>query len=277
MTVERTATIPTPASYDLCEEALVCEEPEVDPDDLICAAPVTTSARGTEAALTAAVDAFFAASVGFGVAMTTDAKALAGFAEAAKTTVAHLMLDVERGRMTLAEATSELQHLRGSLELQREACSSDVRRAWAAVRGSKTGETFYAAQKRVATELFGAARELSPEQLRTVHMRLTVELTEEGVAAARLGVTMSRAGYGFLGISAAFAVHNIATAESPGAALAREAIVLGAGKIGAGLGAAAGGALCGPGAPVCVPVGALVGDVLFSMGAGALFDAAFGD
>jgi hypothetical protein len=207
--------------------------------------------------------------------MTTDAKALAGFAEAAQRTVAHLMLDVELGKISIADAASELNRLEMSLRFQLETSSSDVRRAWGMLRGSKSGETFYAAQKRVAHELFGVSQDLTPTQLRTVHMRLTVELTERGAAAARHGAAVTKVGYGFLGISAAFAIHNIATSENAGAAFAREVIVLGAGKLGAGVGAAVGGALCGPGAPVCAPIGALVGDVLFSMGAGSLFDAIF--
>jgi hypothetical protein len=276
MTVERTATITQHAAYDVCLEAPVCEAPPSDDDAAICAAPPAPP-ESADAALTAAIDGFFAVTVGFGMAMSTDAKALASFAEAAQSTVAHLMLDVELGKISLADATGELNRLEATLRFQLEASSSDVRRAWGALRGSANGETFYAAQKRVAQELFGVSRDLTPAQLRTVHMRLTVELTDKGAAAARLGGTVTKVGYGFLGISAAFAIHNIATSENRGAAFAREAIVLGAGKLGAGVGAAAGGALCGPGAPVCAPIGALVGDVLFSMGAGALFDAVFED
>lgn len=275
MTVERTMNPPTPPA--VCFDEPICRDTLEDPEEAVCIAPAAGVERsGGDVALTAAVDGLLSTSVTFGLALIQDSRARAGFAKATENAVAGLVLDVELGRMSSADAAAELHRLRGTLEVQLEAASSDVRRAWTGLRGSPTGETFHAAKKRVAEELFGEAAELTPERMRAVQARLAVELTEDGAAAARFGTARTLTGAGFIGISAAFAIHNIASAEDRMLAVAREAVLFGAGRLGAGLGGAAGAAACGPAAPVCVPVGALVGDVLFSMGAGALFDLAFG-
>jgi len=78
-------------------------------------------------------------------------------------------------------------------------------------------------------------------------------------------------GRGLIVISIGVSVYNIATAEDPGAQAVEEAAVTGAGIAGGVAGGAAAGLVCGPGAPVCVTVGALVGGALAAFGVSLAF------
>lgn len=64
----------------------------------------------------------------------------------------------------------------------------------------------------------------------------------------------------------------MATSERPGREAVRQGVGIGAGIGGSMLGGAAAGLACGPGAPVCVGVGALVGGIAFAVGVDLTFD-----
>lgn len=78
-------------------------------------------------------------------------------------------------------------------------------------------------------------------------------------------------GRGLIVISIGVSVYNIATAEDPGAQAVEEVAVTGAGIAGGVAGGAAAGLVCGPGAPVCVTVGGLVGGALAAFGVSLAF------
>lgn len=67
-------------------------------------------------------------------------------------------------------------------------------------------------------------------------------------------------------ISAAYTVYEITTSENKEKALLREGASFGAGVAGGAAGGALAGLMCGPGAPVCVTVGAFVGGALAAFG-----------
>lgn len=76
----------------------------------------------------------------------------------------------------------------------------------------------------------------------------------------------SRAGRSLIVLSLAISVYTVATAEDKVDAAAQEASVAGAGVAGGIAGGALAGLACGPGAPVCVSVGAFVGGALAAFG-----------
>ncbi|WCM93408.1 hypothetical protein M5C99_01335 [Acidovorax sp. NCPPB 2350] len=82
---------------------------------------------------------------------------------------------------------------------------------------------------------------------------------------------LSRAGRGLIVLSVALSVYNVATAEDKVAAAGKEVAVAGAGIGGGIAGGALAGLACGPGAPVCVAVGAFVGGALAAFGADLLW------
>lgn len=67
-------------------------------------------------------------------------------------------------------------------------------------------------------------------------------------------------------------VYHIYAADNKVKAVASEGAVLGGGLLGSMAGAAAGGLVCGPGAPVCVAIGVFVGGVMFAVGSQVTFD-----
>ena len=76
----------------------------------------------------------------------------------------------------------------------------------------------------------------------------------------------SRAGRGLIVLSIGLSVYNIATSENPGETALREGVVTASGIGGGIAGGALAGLACGPGAPVCVTVGAFVGGALAAFG-----------
>jgi hypothetical protein len=119
--------------------------------------------------------------------------------------------------------------------------------------GKEFGELAAAEQDAVFLEIVRAAGRPNP--------RFTA-------AASGLG----KVGKGLLIVSLAFAVYNVASSDRPGREAVKQGAGIGAGFLGSVAGGAAAGLACGPGAPVCVGVGALVGGVLFAVGADFTFD-----
>ncbi|TWI44341.1 hypothetical protein IP92_04286 [Pseudoduganella flava] len=77
---------------------------------------------------------------------------------------------------------------------------------------------------------------------------------------------MRYAGRGLIVVAVALSVYNVATATNKGTAFKKELAANGAGIAGGVAGGAVAGLACGPGAPVCVTVGAFVGGVLAAFG-----------
>lgn len=77
---------------------------------------------------------------------------------------------------------------------------------------------------------------------------------------------LSRAGRGLLFLSVTLSVYTVATSEDKLATAGKELAVTGAGIGGGVAGGAIAGLACGPGAPVCVTLGAFVGGALAAFG-----------
>lgn len=82
---------------------------------------------------------------------------------------------------------------------------------------------------------------------------------------------LSYAGRGLILLSIALSVYTIAAAEDKYATAKKEAAIGGAGVSGGIAGGALAGLACGPGAPVCVTVGAFVGGALAAFGVGMVW------
>lgn len=82
---------------------------------------------------------------------------------------------------------------------------------------------------------------------------------------------LSHAGRGLIFLSIALSVYTVATAENMFDAAGKEVAVTGAGIGGGIAGGALAGLACGPGAPVCVTVGAFVGGGLAAFGVGFIW------
>lgn len=90
-----------------------------------------------------------------------------------------------------------------------------------------------------------------------------------GKSSPRVTNTMrgvSHAGRSLVVLSLGISVYTISTAENKSEAAKREVAITGAGIGGGVAGGALAGLACGPGAPVCVAVGAFAGGALAAFG-----------
>jgi hypothetical protein len=79
---------------------------------------------------------------------------------------------------------------------------------------------------------------------------------------------LSYVGRGLIVISLGISAYNIATSTDKLSTIRRESLSFGAGIGGGIAGGALAGVACGPAAPVCVTMGAFIGDVLAAFGVG---------
>jgi fermentation-respiration switch protein FrsA (DUF1100 family) len=84
--------------------------------------------------------------------------------------------------------------------------------------------------------------------------------------ANQLGQVLRVGGRSLFMLSIGLSLYEIATSNNPGQTARQEAAVFGASLAGSVAGGALAGLACGPGAPVCVTIGAFVGGAMFALG-----------
>ena len=146
--------------------------------------------------------------------------------------------------------------------------STPVGRAIAEQIKSK-GKTLNELIAKKALEQFGQNANfnaLTPAQQNTVYAEIVKSAGKDSPrVSARMG-KLSHAGRGLVVLSLAISTYSIATADDKVDATKHELAVTGAGIGGGIAGGAIAGLACGPGAPVCVTVGAFVGGALAAFG-----------
>jgi hypothetical protein len=176
--------------------------------------------------------------------------------------------NVAAGRMTWKQAAEQAHDLRNSImDLVRQR-STPVGLAYAQQLKSE-GPTLNALVARKTLQLHGPQANfnaLSAAQRDAVYAEIVASAGRANPRVSAAMRSLSRAGRGLLVISLALSVYQVAAAEDKAAAAGRELAVSGAGIGGGIAGGALAGLACGPGAPVCVTVGAFVGGALAAFG-----------
>lgn len=173
-----------------------------------------------------------------------------------------------RREITWVQAAEEVNRLRNTTMEWMRGRSSPIGRALAEYLKPK-GLTLNELIARRATQLFGEGidfNRLKPSEKNRVYAEIV-----EGAARSRPSVDnalrkVARYGRGLMVLSIAISVYEVATAEDPARQAGRELATTGAGIAGGVAGGALAGLACGPGAPVCVTVGAFVGGTLAALG-----------
>lgn len=179
-----------------------------------------------------------------------------------------LRVQAQQGKITWAQAAKQAQETRNTVVGLVRGRSTPVGRA-IAERLKSEGRTLNELVGRKTQQLYGAHSQfdrLSPAQKNAVYAEI---VKSAGRSNPRVTATMrnaSRAGRGLIVLSIALSVYSVATAEDSVAAAKQEAAVTGAGIGGGIAGGALAGLACGPGAPVCVTVGAFVGGAIAAFG-----------
>lgn len=177
------------------------------------------------------------------------------------------------GRIGWRQAAEQARGLRDAVMALMRGRSTPVGRAFAESikRQSPTLNELIA---KYTLKLHGAGADfnaLSAAQREAVYAEVVAAAGRANPGVTRLMRGASRAGRGLLVLSLAISVYQVATAEDKVAAAKQEAAVTGAGIAGGIAGGALAGLACGPGAPVCVTLGAFAGGALAAFGVDLLW------
>ena len=176
--------------------------------------------------------------------------------------------DVAAGRLTWREAANKAQDTRNVImEFIRDRTTPVGRaRAEALKKVGKTLDELVEAyaKKRYGTKVeFGS---LSTAQQNEIFADIVASAGRSRESVTIAMQRLSRAGKGLLILSLALSVYTVATADDKVDAAKHEGAATLAGIGGGIAGGAAAGLVCGPGAPVCVTIGAVVGGALAAFG-----------
>ena len=126
--------------------------------------------------------------------------------------------------------------------------------------------------ERYATRLFRLPfSELSAAQQDQVFQEIIRASGRPNPRFTALARNLGRVGKGLFVVSIAFATYQIVESDRRGREFVRQGVGIGAGIGGSIAGGALAGLACGPGAPICMGVGALVGGVAFAIGIDVTF------
>lgn len=125
-----------------------------------------------------------------------------------------------------------------------------------------------------STTLYGSKvsfKDLSLEKQNKVYSGVVTSAGKSDPKVTMAMKKLSHAGRGLIFLSIALSVYTVATAENKIDAAGKELAITSAGVGGGIAGGALAGLACGPGAPVCVTVGAFVGGALAAFGVGMIW------
>lgn len=208
-----------------------------------------------------------------GVHLTIDAAVRQAYARQIREVANELRAQVSNGRITWSAAAAQAHEMRNTVMEIVRSRSTPVGRALAE-RLKREGKTMNELVASKTRQLYGATVDfghLSPLQQNKVYAEIVKAAGKSNPRITAMMRTASRAGRGLIVLSIALSVYQVSTSDDMAGTAKRELAVTGAGIGGGVLGGAMAGLACGPGAPVCVTVGAFVGGALAAFGVGFLW------
>ena len=184
-----------------------------------------------------------------------------------------LRKDAASGKISWATAAEKANQARNAVMEIIRARSTPVGKAIAS-RMKAQGKTLNQIIASKTVTLFGKDARfsaLSPAQQNTVYSAVVASAGKSNPGVTAAMAKIGHVGRGLLFVSLAISVYEIASAENKTTVAARELAVTGAGIGGSMAAGALAGLACGPGAPVCVTVGAFVGGALAAFGVGLIW------
>ncbi len=203
-----------------------------------------------------------------GTYMTIDANARIAYTRQIDAMANELRTQALSGRITWAQAAQQAQDTRNVIMEVIRGRSTPFGRAMAQQIKAE-GKTFNELIARKVQQLHGPGAQfdrLTGAQQNAVYAEIVKSAGKSNPRVTQTMRGLSRAGRGLIVLSLAMSVYNVANAQDKVAAAGREVAVTGAGIGGGMAGGALAGLACGPGAPVCVAVGAFVGGALAAFG-----------
>ncbi len=203
-----------------------------------------------------------------GAHLGVEARARQLYSAQVRTMADELRREATLGRITWADAAARAQETRNAVMETLRGRSTPVGRALAESL-KREGKTLNELIARKTIQLFGPGADfnrLPAASQDRVYAAIVESAAKSNPKVNAAMVRLGRAGRGLLVLSVALSVYQIATAEDKAKAASRELVVTGAGIGGGIAGGALAGLACGPGAPVCVTIGAFVGGAAAALG-----------
>jgi hypothetical protein len=203
-----------------------------------------------------------------GAHLTIDGAARQLYAKEIRRMADALRADAASGRITWADAAAQANEARNLvMDIVRNR-STPIGRA-VAQRIKAQGYSLNQLIARQTVKLHGERAvfsRLAAQKQNVVFAEIVSSAGRSNAAVTRVMARMRYAGRGLIVVALGLSVYNVATARNRGKAIKQELAANGAGIAGGIAGGALAGLACGPGAPVCVTVGAFVGGALAAFG-----------
>jgi hypothetical protein len=203
-----------------------------------------------------------------GTHATVDGQARQAYAQQIQRMADELRTEARSGSITWKQAAEQAEEARNLIMDMIRGRSTPVGRALAQQIKSE-GKTLNELIGRKTQQLFGRGanfQSLTHSQQQAVYGAIVESAGKSNPKVSTTMRRLSNAGKGLIVLSLGLSIYRIAIAEDKTDAAAQEAAITGAGIGGGMAGGAIAGLACGPGAPVCVGVGAFVGGALAAFG-----------
>lgn len=208
-----------------------------------------------------------------GMHLELDSTARRIYAREIETMSNNLRREVASGRITWAQAAEQAHNTRNVVMQLIRSRTTPAARAFAE-RKKPEGRSLNALIAEKTSKLFGNSAifaRLAPTQQNRVFAEVVAAAGRSHPAVTRNAMRLSYLGRGVILLSLALSTYNVLSASNKSAAVKRELLTTVAG-VGGSIGAGGlAGLACGPGAPVCVTIGAFAGGALAAFGAGFIW------
>jgi len=215
-----------------------------------------------------AIRALEAEIANIGAHATVDGQARQAYARQIRRMADELRTEAMSGRITWKQAAEQAEEARNVIMDMIRGRSTPVGRSLAQQIKSE-GKTLNELIGRKTQQLFGRGtnfQALTNSQQQAVYGAIVESAGKSNPKVSATMRRLSNAGKGLIVLSLGLSIYRIANAEDKVDAATQEAAITGAGIGGGMAGGAVAGLACGPGAPVCVGVGAFVGGALAAFG-----------
>jgi hypothetical protein len=229
--------------------------------------------RSDEDAFENAIKSLEATTASVGMHLEIDSTARRIYAREIKSMSDNLRREVARGKLTWAQAAEQAQATRNVVMHLSRSHTTPVARAFAEHKKAE-GRSLNALIAEKTAKLFGknaAFAKLTPSMQNRVFAEVVASAGRSQMTLTRSVRQFSHLGRGLILASLALSTYNVLIARDKSIAIKRELITTTAGIGGSAAAGAIAGLACGPGAPVCVTIGAFVGGALAAFGAGFIW------
>ena len=217
-----------------------------------------------------AIKSLEATAASVGMYLEIDSSARRVYAREIKAMSDDLRRDVARGTLTWKQAAEQAQATRNVIMRLTRSRTTPIGRAFAE-RKKAEGRGLNALVAEKTMKLFGKSAvfaQLTASNQNRVFAEIVASAGRSQPTITRNMLRLSYLGRGVILLSLALSTYNVLTARDKSSAVKRELITSAAGVGGSMATGALAGLACGPGAPVCVTIGAFVGGALAAFGAG---------